>query len=72
MGNEGGSLFEELELPPCPDCGATRIIPVVFGLPGEELMEQSRRGEVALGGCMPQSGVVGACKACRQWRTTRE
>lgn len=72
MASEGKSLIEELERSPCPQCGAMKIVPVVFGLPGGELMERARRGEVSLGGCMPQPGVLGACKACGHWRTTRE
>jgi len=35
----------------CPRCGA-RGVPLVYGLPGRELLEASARGEVALGGCV--------------------
>ena len=35
----------------CPTCKAGRLIPIIYGLPGRELMEQSERGEVELGGC---------------------
>lgn len=59
---------ETAPLPPCPKCGGTEIVPVVFGLPGEELMERARRGEVALGGCMPLPGILGACTGCGEWR----
>lgn len=60
------------ELAPCPQCGCTKVIPVVFGLPGDALMERARRGEVALGGCMRLEGVLGACTECGHWRTSRE
>ena len=40
---------EELAVP-CPTCGATGVIPLVFGLPGPELVEKSRRGLVSLPG----------------------
>ena len=36
----------------CPTCKAGRLIPIIYGLPGRELMEQSERGEVELGGCI--------------------
>jgi hypothetical protein len=35
----------------CPACNAGKLIPIVYGLPGRELMEQSGRGEIELGGC---------------------
>ena len=42
------------EAPPaCPTCGsAADVVPIVYGLPGEELMAAAKRGEVALGGCL--------------------
>jgi hypothetical protein len=48
------------------------VRPVIFGLPGPELAERARRGEVVLGGCMVMPDVRGACKQCGHWRTTRE
>ena len=36
----------------CPTCNAGKLIPIVYGLPLRELMEQSERGEVELGGCI--------------------
>ena len=48
----------------CPTCNAGKLIPIVYGLPLPELMEQSERGEVELGGCIitevfdPKSGVI--------------
>lgn len=35
----------------CPVCGSGSL-PIVYGLPGYELMEAAERGEVALGGCL--------------------
>jgi hypothetical protein len=38
--------------PSCPFCGYDdQVVPISYGLPGPELVEQSQRGEVALGGC---------------------
>jgi hypothetical protein len=48
----------------CPTCNAGKLIPIVYGLPLRELMEQSERGEVQLGGCIitevfdPKSGFI--------------
>jgi hypothetical protein len=36
----------------CPTCKVGKLIPIVYGMPGRELMEQSDRGEVELGGCV--------------------
>ena len=51
--------------PPCPACGATDALRIVYGYPGSELWEAERRGEIVLGGCL-----VGAespeyeCRSC--------
>jgi hypothetical protein len=49
----------------CPECGSLDIIPIVYGYPGEEMMEAAKQGKIALGGCViggrdPQK----RCKAC--------
>ncbi len=36
----------------CPTCNAAKLIPIVYGLPSREVMEQSDRGEIELGGCV--------------------
>ena len=35
----------------CPDCGSRAFVPIRYGLPGPEMRERSRRGEIVLGGC---------------------
>ena len=35
----------------CPSCQEGKLIPIVYGMPSRELMEQSGRGEIELGGC---------------------
>ncbi len=61
-----------MENPPaCPMCGSRNVLPIVYGLPGPELAEESMKGRVALGGCMvwPESPDR-RCAACRHsWRT---
>ncbi len=36
----------------CPSCGASKVLRIVYGLPGLELAEDAQRGKVALGGCV--------------------
>lgn len=36
----------------CRRCGG-RLLPIIWGMPGYDLVEQSKRGLVALGGCEP-------------------
>ena len=36
----------------CPACKNGKLIPIVYGMPGRELMEQNGRGEIELGGCV--------------------
>jgi len=40
-----------------PSCNNGKPIPIVYGMPGRELMEQSGRGEIGLGGCAVSSEV---------------
>ena len=35
----------------CPDCGSRSVVPISYGLPGPEMQEKGRRGEIVLGGC---------------------
>jgi len=48
----------------CPTCAVGKLIPIIYGMPGRELMEQNERGEVELGGCVvtevfdPVSGFI--------------
>ena len=53
-------------LPPCPSCRRRALVPVVFGLPDQILLESADRDEVILGGCMPAlvDHVVG-CVDCK-------
>jgi hypothetical protein len=37
---------------PCGVCGSTQIVRIVYGLPGPGLMEEAKRGDVELGGCI--------------------
>jgi hypothetical protein len=52
-------------LPPCPECGASDPVRIVYGYPSPETFAASERGEVRLGGCVvgPESPEF-ACRAC--------
>ena len=56
--------------PTCPRCHSDEVIPIVYGMPTEETLKESRAGRVALG-----SRVAGPesprwrCVACSfEWR----
>jgi hypothetical protein len=51
--------------PPCPGCGSTDAVRIVYGYPDFELGEAERRGEVVLGGCLvgPESPDY-ECRGC--------
>jgi hypothetical protein len=54
----------------CPRCGSQDVLPITYGLPGPELIEESLAGRVTLGGCMigPESPNR-LCRNCgRDWR----
>jgi len=62
------SIQDTHPTPLCPKCRSKEnVIPIVYGLPGPELQEKAKRGEVILGGCV----VTGNephwyCKVCKQ------
>ena len=58
------STREERETPKCPSCGSSKVVPIVYGMPGSELAEACERGEVELGGC-----VIGDCDP--EWHCKR-
>ena len=44
----------------CPRCAKGKLVPIVYGLPGGELVEQFQRGEVMLGGCVVEQSFDGS------------
>ena len=53
------------ERPTCPKCGSVSIARIVYGLPGAELMEESRDGKIVLGGCViTGDNPIHACREC--------
>jgi hypothetical protein len=35
----------------CPNCSSYEVVRIVYGYPGDELIEHAQKGEVVLGGC---------------------
>lgn len=58
----------------CPACGG-EVVPVVFGYPGPEMMQQAEQGRVVLAGCAiplrPEDEAL-ACRACGRRLPGRE
>ncbi len=54
----------------CPRCGSEDILPIVYGMPGPSLTEESLAGRVVLGGCLLVPDAPDrACRDCRRrWR----
>jgi hypothetical protein len=49
----------------CPSCGSNHVIPIAYGLPGPELIEEEENGLVKLGGCLvADDNPKWHCKAC--------
>ena len=52
--------------PPCPRCGSTDAIEVVYGEPTHEAFLASERGEIVLGGCLVgDESPDYECRGCR-------
>ena len=76
-GDEGEPVAEDYPLPefppqgPCPRCGSTDTVQIVYGLPSDALFLAANRGKVKLGGCMiietieGGRGPLSSCRACR-------
>lgn len=65
MGDETVTGKEEREIPKCPSCGLSKVVPIVYGMPGSELIEAYEKGEVELGGCVVSDyDPEWRCRAC--------
>jgi hypothetical protein len=50
---------------PCPHCGSTEAVRIVYGLPTAEAFEAAQRGGIALGGCLVGDESPGfECRNC--------
>ncbi len=43
--------MEQRFVPPCPQCGSQRVVPIVYGYPAPETARRAEAGEIRLGGC---------------------
>ncbi len=51
----------------CPNCRQrVEPIPVLYGYPIEEAWDAEKRGELVIGGCVPDLGPDAVCPNCRQ------
>jgi len=52
----------------CPHCGSRELVPIVYGLPGDDMMNAAKKNEITLGGCVVIVGHSPAwyCRACRK------
>jgi len=52
----------------CPHCGGHDLVPIVYGLPGDELIAAAKNGDVSLGGCVVIGGRSPAwtCRTCHK------
>ena len=55
----------------CPSCDSKNVVPIAYGLPGDEMREDAIKGKIHLGGCMiMDDNPEWYCKACRyEWQT---
>jgi len=50
----------------CPNCGSQNVVPMIYGLPGPELIQEQEEGKVELGGCLiSEDNPRRCCKDCR-------
>ena len=56
----------------CPKCDSRNVVPIVYGYPGPELMEDSALRKVEIGGCVIEEDAPDRhCNDCEyQWKTT--
>lgn len=57
----------------CPSCKAKESVNIQYGMPSEEAFESSRRGEIALGGCIiGDNDPERRCLKCgHEWRIVK-
>lgn len=62
-----GSRGSGSGLDACERCGFSRWIPILYGMPGHEMMDAAERGEIELGGCVIESDAPDRrCRVCGQ------
>ena len=41
----------------CPSCNSNNVVPIAYGLPGFEMQEEAKKGNIHLGGCVIEEDV---------------
>jgi hypothetical protein len=61
------------EPPKCPECGSSKALPICYGMPTLEAVEDAREDEVFFGGCcIPIGGPTWHCDQCEhEWGELR-
>ena len=74
MEPEGNNYTDPKSPPKCPSCGSNAVVPIIYGLPGPELMEDAKSGKIEIGGCIVMSSnPTRKCKSCgHSWRSSQE
>jgi hypothetical protein len=44
--------MNETETPKCPECGSAKALPICYGFPELETLEDALEGKIVLGGCV--------------------
>jgi hypothetical protein len=59
--------------PACPSCGSAEVARVLWGMPGQEMIDQAQREDIDFGGCcMTEDAPDFRCRACNTtWRKPR-
>ncbi len=59
MRNDGAAIRKGS----CPTCRSTEVVPIIYGVPTPELVDEARVGRIVLGGCAIQNERW-CCKRC--------
>ncbi|KYC49578.1 MAG: hypothetical protein AMQ74_01406 [Candidatus Methanofastidiosum methylothiophilum] len=55
--------------PNCPECGSEKTVVIIYGIPGQGLLTNSKKSEFIIGGCekSPDAPIY-HCKRCKnEW-----
>ena len=55
--------------PRCPLCDSDEVLPILYGLPGPEMVKEAEEGKIAIGGCIVDPDYpTSRCEKCgHEW-----
>ena len=57
----------------CPSCESKNVVPIAYGLPGDEMREDAIKGKIHLGGCVIEEDASDFhCNDCEHGRVVLE